>query len=84
MKQVKDSKGRPVQITESHLEIGEQASVLAAEYLDTDNVEMIEVPESELEWIQERYQDSLYQDLWERKASDAYDRAKDFGKYGDS
>lgn len=74
-----DSKGREVEINKVNLEIGEGAYVQDAYYMDDAS----EVPDSELDYLTDTYQAELYQEAYEHKASAAYDRAKDYSKYGD-
>lgn len=79
----RDSKGRAVEITGKEFEMGEGVTITSAIYLDDTHNPPEDVPESELDFLQDQYQDYLYQEACEHRASNAYDAYKDRMKYGD-
>lgn len=71
-------KDREIEI-EVEFEPGEGARVDSGYYVDTE----VALTDAECEEVEEIHQEYLYQEALEWAASRAYDRAKDFAKYGD-
>ena len=76
----KDKEGREVEITDVEFEVNEGCYVLEAVYVGSG----LSCDDDTLDYLTEKYQESLYQDAYENAASHAYDMYKDSYKYGDS
>ena len=72
-------KQRQVEITDVELEIGEYARAIEARFLDTGEL----LSDSEIDDLNDICAGEIYENAYSDMASRAYDRAKDFRKYGD-
>lgn len=75
---VKNKLGRELEIT-VYGKYDDDIQIDDAVYLDNDE----EVSDEDIEYITKHYADEIYQEWIENKSSEAYDRYKDFQKYGE-
>lgn len=73
-------KNRPIEVTETEFELGEGLLVMSANFTDGA---MEELTEKECLEVENEFQAELYHEAYVDMASAAYDRAKDYAKYGD-